>query len=233
MKNIKLIAVLLLLSQAVSAQTIIQNSGWLALINNTKIKDKWGFSLDAQVRSSDNWEYVRNVLVRPGISYAINSRNVVSAGYLWASTETKSGTANSMLVEQRIWEQYVLSHRLKATFVSHRFRLEQRFIEQANGDEVFAQRLRYFIRLVQPLQGKTEVFDKGLFFALQNELFFNIQNKELLNNSLFDQNRFMIALGYRASKKLDIEAGYLNQYINGIGRNTSNRVVQLAVYTRF
>jgi hypothetical protein len=233
MKKITSIILVLLLSLTVSAQTIVQNSGWLTFVNNTKLKDKLGFSLDVQIRSADNWEYVRNVLIRPGLTYNLNSTNMISAGYLWASTETKGSIATPALHEQRVWEQYLLSHRLKGSFVSHRFRLEQRFIEQFAGGNMFAQRFRYFVRLVQPLQGNVEAFKKGAFIALQDELFLNIQNKELLNNNLFDQNRFYFAVGYRSSKKLDVEAGYLNQYLKGVTRNTSNGVVQLAIYTRF
>ncbi|MBB2146768.1 DUF2490 domain-containing protein [Pedobacter sp. LMG 31464] len=234
MKKLALSLLLFMAIGTISAQTNIQNSGWLGLFNSTKFNEKWGFAFDAQFRSSDNWEYVRNVLIRPGITYYINNKNNVTAGYLYTTTYNKLvGTSNNTLTEHRAWEQYVLSHKLRSSFVSHRFRLEQRFIEQANGDEIFAQRFRYFVRLIQPLQGNVDVFNEGAFVALQNEVFFNIQNKEKLNNSLFDQNRFYIAGGYRFSKKVDIEAGYLNQYTNGIARNTSNRVAQLALYTRF
>jgi hypothetical protein len=72
-----------------------------------------------------------------------------------------------------------------------------------------------------------------MFAALQNELFFNVQNKKQLNGSLFDQNRAYLALGYRVSKSFDIEAGYLNQAIKGANANTVNNVAQLALYTRF
>ncbi|MNR03834.1 hypothetical protein D3C85_1197500 [compost metagenome] len=72
-----------------------------------------------------------------------------------------------------------------------------------------------------------------MFAALQNELLFNIQNKEQLNGSLFDQNRAYLAVGYRVSKSFDIEAGYLNQRIKGANNNTVNNVAQLALYTRF
>ncbi|MFA6277662.1 MAG: DUF2490 domain-containing protein [Pedobacter sp.] len=217
-----------------SAQTNIQNSGWFALFNSTKFNEKWGLAFDAQFRSSDNWEYVRNVLIRPGITYYINDKNNITAGYLYTTTDTRLiGTTNTILTENRIWEQYIFTHKLKSSFVSHRARLEQRFIEQTNGDEIFAQRFRYFVRLLQPLQGKVESFSNGAFVALQDEVFLNIQNKELLNNSLFDQNRLYLAVGYRFSKQMDLEVGYLNQYTNGVARNTSNRVVQLALYTRF
>jgi hypothetical protein len=233
MKSIKLITLFLLVSISVSAQTIIQNSGWLTLVNNTKINDKWGVALDFQLRSADNYAYVRNILIRPGITYYFNGRANATVGYLYAPTRTEAPTGNFTLLEQRVWEQFVYNHKIKTSFATHRFRLEQRFIETNGGDDIFAQRFRYFFRIVKPLQGYKESFDKGVFLALQDELFFNIQNKEQLNNSLFDQNRFYFAAGYRVSKKLDLELGYLNQYINGAGRNTSNRIAQVAVYTRF
>jgi hypothetical protein len=235
MKKIGLILLVFsLLVNKVNAQTQIQNSGWLFLLNSTKFSEKWGMHLDVQVRSSDNWEYVRNILFRPGITYYINKNNNVTVGYLLATTDNRLiGTANNLTTEHRSWEQYILTHQLKSSFVTHRFRLEQRFIEQVNGDEIFAQRFRYFVRFLQPLAQYDQSFTNGLFVALQNEAFFNVQNKDQLNKSLFDQNRFYVAAGYRFSKKLDIEAGYMNQYTNGATRNTSNRIAQLAVYTRF
>jgi hypothetical protein len=73
----------------------------------------------------------------------------------------------------------------------------------------------------------------GIFAALQNEVFLNLQHKDQLNGKVFDQNRAYLALGYRFSKKFDLEAGYLNQAIRGASVNTSNNVIQLALYTRF
>lgn len=230
-KTIFLLLALATFTFATHAQTQIQNSGWLAFFNSAKLNDKWGIHFDAQFRSADNWSYLRNVLIRPGITYFINSSSNVTAGYLYVNTHTQLPTGDSNLQEQRIWEQYIYNHKIKSTFIAHRLRLEQRFIE-TSGDDLFAQRLRYFVRAVQPLQKQPE-FSKGLFIALQNELFFNVQNKDDLNGSLFDQNRFLLGLGYRLSRKVDVEAGYLNQYINGATTNTSNRVAQLALYTRF
>ncbi len=234
MKRILLILLLAISVGKLAAQTQIQNSGWLFILNSTRLSEKWGLHLDVQVRSADNWAYVRNVLVRPGITYYINDKNNATVGYLLATTKTESiGLPDVNTNEHRIWEQYIFTHKLKASYVTHRARLEQRFIEQANGSDIFAQRFRYFVRLLQPLQGKVDVFSKGAFIALQNEVFLNVQNQELLNDSLFDQNRLYIAGGYRFSKRIDAEVGYLNQYINGAAKNTSNRIVQLALYTRF
>lgn len=233
MRKFLLLALFLFIALTGTAQKQIQNSGWLTLVNNTKFNAKWGAALDFQVRSADNWSYVRNVLIRPGITYYFNGSTNATVGYLYAPTRTETLSGNFTLLEQRIWQQVVYNHKIKSSFATHRVRLEQRFMETNSGGDIFAQRLRYFFRVIKPLEGYKESFDKGVFLALQNELFFNIQNKDQLNKSLFDQNRFYIAAGYRVSKKLDIEAGYLNQYTNGITTNTSNRVAQLAIYTRF
>lgn len=228
MRRVILLAAILLLSiHQLSAQTKYENSGWLFLLNSTKFNEKWGMHLDIQVRSADNWGSVKNVLFRPGLTYYIDKKQNVTAGYLLASTD--NGVTTSY--EQRIWEQYILTHKINSIFAAHRFRLEQRFLDQPNDN--FTQRLRYFVRLIKPLQKTEPVFTKGAFLALQNEVFLNVQNKELINNSLFDQNRLYLAAGYRFSKKIDLEAGYLHQAVHGKSRNTINNVAQLALYTRF
>lgn len=215
------------------SQHINQNTGWLFFLNSTKLSDKWGLHLDVQLRSKDNWDGVQNFLFRPGATYYINKNSNATVGYLLANTYVKAeGAASNTLTEHRIWEQYIYTHKIKPIYAQHRFRLEQRFIETAGGD-IFAQRLRYFVRFVLPLTEAKSPFVEGPFVALQNELFFNLQNKDKLNGEVFDQNRAYGAAGYRFSKRFDVEAGYLNQFINGRIRNTTNNVIQLALYTRF
>lgn len=215
------------------SQHVKQNSGWLMFLNSTKFNEKWGLHLDVQLRTADGWDGVRNVLFRPGVTYFINKNSNATAGYLLTNTYlTNDGAESTTLTEHRIWEQYIHTHRIQALYAQHRFRLEQRFIETVGGD-VFSQRFRYFFRVVLPVLSKAETFVEGPFVALQNELFFNVQNNEALNGKFFDQNRAYAAIGYRFSKYFDIEAGYLNQFLNGGSRNTNNHALQLAFYTRF
>lgn len=202
-------------------------------LNSTRFNEKWGLHLDVQLRTADNWDGVRNFLFRPGATYYINKNSNATLGYLLTNTFLKQdGAQDNTLTEHRIWEQYILTHRIKPVYAQHRFRLEQRFMETAGGD-VFSQRFRYFFRAIVPVLVATEQFVEGPFVALQNELFFNIQNKEQLNGKLFDQNRAYLAAGYRFSKSFDVEIGYLNQFIDGRSVNTTNNAIQLALYTRF
>lgn len=243
MKKIVLAAFLSVFASSLYAQTVNQNTGWFMFLNSTKFNDKWGLHFDLQVRSDNNWNRVRNVLVRPGLTYYINKNSNATLGYLYTPTilATKvnyidadgNSISKGSITEHRIWQQYIYNQQpWKGAALSHRLRLEQRFIERTT-DDLFSQRFRYFFRLVQPLQKQEGAFTKGMFAALQNELFFNLQNKEQLNGSLFDQNRAYLAVGYRVSKSFDIEAGYLNQAIKGANANTVNNVAQLALYTRF
>ncbi len=231
--RILILAILFYLPFRSFCQTRYEQTGWAAWFNNTRLNNKWGFYFDIQVRSYDNWTQVRNLLLRPGFNYYIRPNQTATAGYLYTPTfSDPKATNGKTLTEHRIWEQYVINHPVFNGSLSHRFRLEQRFIGRTD-ETVFSQRLRYFFRDVQPLIQTPNGFKKGPFIALQNELFLNIQNKNRINGSVFDQNRAYIAAGFRASPKLDIEAGYLNQLLKGAAANTMNSVIQAAVYTRF
>ncbi|RYG07274.1 MAG: DUF2490 domain-containing protein, partial [Chitinophagaceae bacterium] len=99
MKRITILAIIVFLAfnQAI-AQTKHENTAWLFMLNSTKLSEKWGLHLDVQVRSNDDWQAVRNVLVRPGITYFIDKKQNVTAGYLLASTDNGVKTT----YEQRI-----------------------------------------------------------------------------------------------------------------------------------
>jgi hypothetical protein len=229
-KTISILFLLLVFNNTLKSQTVHQNTGWLFLMNSTKLNDKWGAHFDLLVRSSDEFQNVRNLLIRPGLTYFFNGSNNLTLGYLFTQTYTPGAES---ITENRAWEQFIHTHKIKSINVSHRFRLEQRFIEKIAGDDVFAQRLRYFVRFLIPFQKNAKVFEKGLFAAVQNEVFFNVQNKDVVNNTFFDQNRAYLALGYRLQKRIDIEAGYMNQAVKGLSGHTNNNILQVAVYTRF
>jgi hypothetical protein len=232
--SILLLLLFCFLHTKISAQTDHQTSGWIMFLNNTKLSEKWGAYMDMQVRSSDNFENVRSFLFRPGITYYVNAKNEVTLGYLLNDTFTHlDGTGDNKLTEHRIWEQYVFKHKIQRVIASHRFRVEQRFIEKQGPEDAFAQRFRYFARFILPLKKGEQAFEKGAYLALQNEIFLNIQHKQKVNNHFFDQNRAYLATGYRFSKKVDAEVGYLLQAVKGVSNNTLNNVIQVAVYTKF
>lgn len=220
------------------AQT--QFSGWLASFNTVKFSKSFSAHLDVQLRSTDQVKAMSTFIFRPGINWHFRKNMVATAGYGYVLNRSMSSGITDYLPEHRIWEQFIINHPIGPVSVIHRFRLEQRFIPKlavhgnelkANG-HVFASRIRYFNRGILPLNGK-KGFAKGAFAALQNEVFLNLGNKSSVNGKTFDQNRLYLAMGYRFSKKFDLEAGYLNQYVSGRNRAIrNNHVVQIASYLR-
>lgn len=219
---------------SVKAQQVSQHSGWLAWFNTVKLSPKLGIHFDGQLRSTDGISSVKNVLLRPGVIYFFDNTKNATLGYAFILTKQDPVLFSKVsLTEHRIWEQFIYNTHLGKILLVNRFRLEQRFIE-LNSNDVFSQRFRYFIRSVIPVQEQNaKPFSKGVFIALQNEIFLNIQNKEQLNNQFFDQNRAYLATGFRVNSTLDVEVGYLNQYLKGKSITTTNHIIQLALYTRF
>ncbi|MGZ8559229.1 MAG: DUF2490 domain-containing protein [Chitinophagaceae bacterium] len=241
MKNVFLSLVLLLIGNLCSSlfgQS--QFSGWLASFNTFKTGKKTSIHADVQWRSSDELKHTQTLLLRPGLNIHLNKQLIVTGGYAFISNRRVINNVSGYAPEHRIWEQLLYNHKLKTVFVSHRFRLEQRFISKSivinnelkNDGSIYANRLRYFLRNVFPFQAQPN-FSKGLFAAFQNEVFVNIGNSANVNGEFFDQNRLYLAAGYRLSSSFDVEAGYLNQYISGRnGAFTNNHVLQVAVYMR-
>ncbi len=209
-------------------------TGWGAWFHSQRLSPRWGLLFDAQFRSNHQLKHLRSPLLRPAVSYYFNDRKFASIGYLYTGTYREKGDEYVFRPEQRIWEQLLLTHKAgRNTLVQHRFRLEQRFVHHYEQQSpYFAQRFRYFVRGIVPLK-KDSIFKKGAFIGLQNEVFANVQNQNAVNGSLFDQNRAYISFGYRLSRKIDVEAGYLNQFVNQAEQNTINHVAQIALYTRF
>jgi hypothetical protein len=217
----------------------LQFSGWLASFNTFKLNNKFSLHFDGQLRSTDKWQQVQSILLRPGLNYHLNKTWMFTAGYAYIANRRSVNSISDLLPEHRIWQQALASHKLKKVLVSHRFRFEERFISKAtvhnnelkiDGHET-AFRLRYFIRNIVPFT-RQALFTKGLFFALQNEVFINTGDKSAVNGKTFDQNRLYAAIGYRLPGKIDMEAGYMNQYTSTRTSFINNHIAQIAVYKR-
>ena len=241
MKKIFILTVIFLagsISFISMAQT--QFTGWTALFTTFKTGKKTSIHADVQIRSSDELKQVQTLLLRTGLNIHLSKKIIITAGYAFIHNKRSIGNVSGYVPEHRVWEQLIYTHKLKNIFVAHRFRLEQRFIsktvvvnnELENEGNVYANRFRYFIRNILPFKTETS-FKKGMFAALQNEVFLNIGNTRNVNGSIFDQNRLYLALGYRLHTKADLEIGYMNQYVNGRSRQLiNNHIVQLAGYLR-
>ena len=242
MKAKSLLIILLVLGMGYATKSQTQFTGWLATFQNYKLSQKLGLYFDAQWRSTAQVKQMNALLLRPGVNFYFSPSFTGTAGYAFIPQQRISAGVTGYLPEHRIWEQLVFTHKVKnhhkaVATISHRLRLEQRFIPRhhAEGNALvkdghrYAGRVRYFARAVVPVSsGGGGPFSKGVFAALQNEIFFHTAD-----GGSFDQNRAYVAAGYRMSPQFDVEMGYMNQYISGAGNNsTNNHILQVATYIR-
>lgn len=185
---------------------------------------------DVQLRSANQLQYLNTLLLRGGLNYNLNKKHSIALGYTYKGDWEHESTGTAYTLENRIFEQYLYKFNLRRTELTLRTRLEQRWIKE---DQVnFSQRARAFISAQLPLFADS-AFSRGWYTSLQNELFFNVSHKERINGQWFDQNRSMVAFGYRWSKKIDTELGYQFWYQREQDNAYRRNVFQIMVTTQF
>lgn len=238
MNRIFLLAIGLMALRSLPAQTL--HSGWVAGFYTIDLTQKAGLIGDVQFRSGNEFSQMQTLLLRGGFQYKFSSRLAGSAGYAYILHRRAISEVSGYGPENRLWEQLIVSQKIGFVPLTHRFRLEQRFISKSyveegslkNDGHVYSNRFRYFVRAIAPFSGEKN-FSRGIFGALQDEVMLQFGDKSGVNGKSFDQNRFYVALGYRFSRKFDLEAGYMNQYVEGRGSAfANNHILQLAGYFR-
>ena len=197
-----------------------QNTEWIAYFGNHHLNERWGFNTEYQWRRADGFEHWQQSLLRLGVDYYAKNGAQYTAGYGWIHSYPygEQPIAHSTN-EHRIWEQVITKSKIGRIDVQHRYRLEQRYIENWEKDSegvyarngfYFRQRVRYRLLLTVPISRK-EMTDKTLFFAAYDEPFIGFGRG--IGKNVLDQNRLYCALGWRFNAACNIQLGYLNQYI--------------------
>ncbi|MFM2201205.1 MAG: hypothetical protein RL040_405 [Bacteroidota bacterium] len=197
-----------------------QEHAWLMYFGNHRITDRWGIHTEYQWRRADGFQHWQQSLLRLGLDYYAKSGAQFTAGYGWIhSSQYGDQPIAHSNNEHRIWEQAIVKSKIGRIDLQHRYRLEQRYIENwiKNSEGVFnqngfffLQRARYRLMLAIPITRK-EMSDKTLFLAAYDEFFLGF-GKGIAKNVL-DQNRLYCALGWRFNAACNIQLGYLNQYV--------------------
>ncbi len=167
--------------------------------------------LEGQGRFGDDATRISQLLVRPGIGYALNNTSSIWLGYAYINTQFPFTRA--AVDENRIWQQYMWVNNYSWGRAISRTRLEQRFIESVTRT---GWRFRQFARIERTF-GK----NSKAYVAIAEELFVQLNNTRIQgSNTGFDQNRIFIGVGYLPTRNVLFEVGYQNQYIRRI--NDSN-----------
>lgn len=188
---------------------------------------RWGFQGDVQYR---NWDLVgdlEQLLLRGGATYRPKRFNMLlTLGYANITTG-EFGSGDSTVNEDRIYQEALVPHKLgENVFLRHRFRYEQRWVE--NQD--FRTRFRYALFVDIPLNGPD--LKKGAWYlAFYNEVFINgetnIGNGRRVDR--YDRNRTYGAVGYSLADNLRVQGGYMRQHSNAVSKGQ----LQLSLHHSF
>lgn len=181
---------------------------WTTSFNESQL----GLQGDLQYR---NWNIIgdlEQLLIRGGLTYQPeNTAFKYTLGFANITTGA-FGDSNSSVSENRFYQEALLPQRIgNRIYLTHRFRFEQRFVE----DQDFRTRWRYNIFINVPLNKVG--FSKGtVYAAFYNELFINGQ-RDIGDGRMvpfFDRNRTYIALGSVLRDNLRLQLGYMQQTTN-------------------
>ncbi len=226
-----------MLSTEFAQKTTYDQAVWVAYTGQYKFTQKFGTHLEVQWRGDANFEQNRQNLFRIGGMYYLNNQITLSAGY--GLIKTYQPSLQDFFTENRAWEQIQYNHNWKENknTMTHRFRLEQRFVDKIvlnSDDEVIVEATNYQNRLRYLNRNLLHLFtfnnDRNKAYAiLQDELFFNIGDNKV-NANFFDQNRLLVGFGINYEDTIRLEVGYLNHFTTpSSGNNIMNHNVSMSI----
>jgi hypothetical protein len=187
-----------------------QLGSWHMYFGTNKISDKYSIHTEGQLRYYEQAKNFNQLLLRTGLNYHINPDAIVTAGYAYISTDPTFEdfrilggdvlVEDSNIKEHRIFQQLILKNKVGQFGFEHRYRLEQRFInDEGFGGKDTQHRARYRLQVTLPL---TDIF----FLNFYDEIFLNLQDR------VYGQNRLYGALGVNVTDNLSVQAGYLKNH---------------------
>lgn len=221
------------------ARTTVENHhAWLTYLGDHALfaGSKTSLHLESQIRRGDLGGDWQQLLLRGGLARALSPGVRATGGYAFVRTYPYGeAPVRTAFPEHRTWQQLSLAHGAGSLSVTHRYRLEQRWIGlmgTADPTQVmswrYANRFRYMARASLPVAGDAAQ-PARTYLAGSGELFTSFGRDVQLN--VFDQSRLVVALGRHVTPTLRVEAGYLHQYLlKQTGRDAeSNHTLQLSI----
>lgn len=174
---------------------------------------------DLHYRYSDDASRLGQNQIRAALGYRLNATTILAQGYVYVRTDPVTGPVTR---EHRPFQQlnFRLSGNGQGPTLLGRSRIEERFVE-GSGD--------MSVRVRQQFRGTVPV-TRGIYGVATAEVMVNLNSVDWGPQRGFDQSRLMAGLGTTIAKGLQIEAGYMHNYLVRSGRaDRINHNVSLAL----
>ena len=168
---------------------------WSAVNINAPITEKFQSKFQFSPRWVDNITDFNQFILHALLGYKFNKHFSFFQGYAWSTTYIPHFKR-----EQRPYQELNFYHDVKKLSLEHRFRFEERFLQDIEGITL---RGRYRLKGIYPL-------DKNRKWSLIafDELFLNFNSHFGGPQRGIDQNRIYIGLNRRLNENVSLEGGY-------------------------
>lgn len=207
-------------SQSDSKEEVSQAIEWFSLTNNIKVNKRLTLIAEGQFRFAQAFEPMQFQFRTAAEIHLSKSFSVIPLGYVYTANPLYGKQPNKFVNnEHRFWQQVAFKHRSGRFQISHRGRLEQRYMQihvMNNGElvnegfENYANRIRYRLMVNVPLN-KSEMGPKTVFASVYDEVFASWGPRVTYHKP--DQNRLFAGVGYQLNKDFTITSGLLYQML--------------------
>lgn len=197
---------------------------WSSITAIVPLTEKIDLTIEGHSRLTEHSSVHGQRFLRPQITYKLKDNLSLTVGHFYGLMNSSS---NPSFIEQRIWEQvgYNFLKKEDGTKFSGRTRLEQRTVNGASGT---GWRFRQQLRYEAPFQEGQRL--RGVIW---DEIFFNFNDVSWGPRSGVDQNRVFLGINLPVYKNLEVEPGYINQYVVRSGSDNVVHVLSVNFIARF
>ena len=188
------------ISPALAAETFQNDFGiWSGVNVSAPITEKFQSRFQISPRWLDNATDFNQLILHGLLGYKFNKHISFFQGYAWNTLYIPNFKR-----EQRPYQELTISHDIKKTSIEHRFRFEERFLQDIEGISL---RARYRLKGMYPLDK-----NKKWSLVLFDELFVNLNSHFGGPQAGIDQNRIYAGINHKFNEIINADLGYQLQH---------------------
>ena len=198
---------------------------WFMAFGNHRLSDAIGLHTEYQFRRTDFGKDWQQSLMRIGLDWNKSENHLATAGYGWIrSFPYGDQPISETFDEHRIWQQFISKSNTNDFQWTHRYRLEQRYMNRTEGGS-WQHRARYFVQISWAIPSLPL-----WTLSAYEELFIGLRKLQQPVVNLLQQNRMSVAVNYHFANGTSAQVGWLVQTLwKGDGKAESNQTVLIGI----